>query len=590
MKKLVSLAITLMLILAAFTTFSSPVSAEEAFDKWDGTTYDTSWYDPSNTTKTEYTLTKASQLAGLADICNATANKTPGHFSGCTIYIAANLDLGGYKWPVIGNDNNHSFGGRLVGRLGGADGKSVIIKNMNIDTNGTSQKNVGLVGTQAGGGIENITLLGATISCPNNTTGSFVGYSKFSQCTYKNLISDADIICGGAKWVGGIVAYSNYDENIFENCVFTGKITCDSEATIWVGGICGNTERITHFKNCYVGGQINAACVQVGGFVGFVTAGVTVTFTDCQFDGVVNCTNKPAGSFVGDVGFGAKETTLTFTNCFNSGVTINAYPYLQYQFSWIGTLSGADGGQAMVIGLQNCYSLASFPVAAKCDMNRLYKVTTYDGTVKEVNSTQLNDLASISMPKVVETGKCLGSNAESALLAFDFKNTWAIRDAKYPVLACAVDYASGEFGSADYTWLDGTKDTFNIETEEQLLGLARLSKIYDFSSVTLKIDSLLKDQITKELFGEELANKLKSGITAVETTAEETTKAPDPVTEAPKTEAPAPETETPTETSAQTEKPAEEKKSGCSSVITAEFIVILVADLGCAWIASKKQK
>ncbi len=90
MKKLTAYLLVLTTLLMLTFTYNVGTTAAA----WDGMTIDTSWY---NTTDTEFTLTTAAQLAGLAAIVNGKATGIAADdFDGKTIKLGADVDLGGY--------------------------------------------------------------------------------------------------------------------------------------------------------------------------------------------------------------------------------------------------------------------------------------------------------------------------------------------------------------------------------------------------------------------------------------------------------------------------------------------------------------
>lgn len=80
------------------------LNAENAADAWDGTD-NTSWYtdaeEDAGTADKPYEISTAEQLAGLAQLVNGGTN-----FSGKTIKLTADIDLGDKEWTPIGNDEN----------------------------------------------------------------------------------------------------------------------------------------------------------------------------------------------------------------------------------------------------------------------------------------------------------------------------------------------------------------------------------------------------------------------------------------------------------------------------------------------------
>ena len=95
-KKVISLLLTLCLVMtfAPMAAFAEGTSV----DNWDGSA-DTSWYD-GHETDTEYHITTAEQLAGLAQLVNADPGTT--NFAGKIFYLDNDLDLFGHEWISIG--------------------------------------------------------------------------------------------------------------------------------------------------------------------------------------------------------------------------------------------------------------------------------------------------------------------------------------------------------------------------------------------------------------------------------------------------------------------------------------------------------
>ncbi len=115
----------------AFVVFAT---AEGETTAWDGTSYDVSWCDTSDSgveidgkkykvtgytaeeAKT-YEISTAEQLAGLAKLVNAYKGDS---FANVTVYLTADVDLGGKLWTMIGkNGKDYSGTSHLRVRLSG---------------------------------------------------------------------------------------------------------------------------------------------------------------------------------------------------------------------------------------------------------------------------------------------------------------------------------------------------------------------------------------------------------------------------------------------------------------------------------------
>lgn len=173
---------------------------ENGTDVWDGTT-DTSWYNYEQTTTFE--ISTAAQLAGLAALVNGTAKDTEGNpiaavnFSGKTIKLTADIDLGNQVWTPIGNgDNSFAFSGTF-------DGDGYTISGLNVpDTNAP-----GLFG-YIFGTVQNLIVKGSV------TVGE-----------------NADDGCGEG---GGVVCDNN---GTVQNCGFYGSV--NDEIWLDAGGVAG---------------------------------------------------------------------------------------------------------------------------------------------------------------------------------------------------------------------------------------------------------------------------------------------------------------------------------------------------------------
>ena len=138
-------------------------------EPWEGDIV-TDWY---STEATEFVITTPAQLAGLAAIVNGTADGiAQDDFSGKTVNLKADLDLGNNNWTPIGRRTSRTG---YVYFAGCFDGEEHEIKNLYIDydikgqTNpdGSANKYVGCVGlfgvvgtSENRSGIKNLALYG----------------------------------------------------------------------------------------------------------------------------------------------------------------------------------------------------------------------------------------------------------------------------------------------------------------------------------------------------------------------------------------------------------------------------------------------
>lgn len=281
----IALAICMMIFCVPMGVF-----AESAADVWDGTA-DTSWYT-SAPDASEYHISTAEQLAGLAQLVNADPGTT--NFAGKTFYLDNDLDLSGHEWisigTVLGGDYpEYSFCGVF-------DGQGHVISNLyshesyieGADESHNLLRNA-LFGSGYNGEVKNLGVADAEIWIDpkdNSAAGKgilvdWMGKSKITNCWTSGSIYSGTKI---EKNIGGIVGIT------MQGCTISG---CYSTATL--------TGNFTNSEGYYT--EPNPAdwpCDTIGGIVGARFDG-NLTVTDCWFDGkiVVNSLQAAVGGIVG---------------------------------------------------------------------------------------------------------------------------------------------------------------------------------------------------------------------------------------------------------------------------------------------------
>ena len=245
---------------------------------------DTSWYT-DHEADTEYRITTAEQLAGLAQLVN---NKTASvSFEGKTIYLDNDLDLSGYQWTPIGNGSN--FGRYFAGTF---DGQYHKIMNLLHHSTGDELIRNGLFGVVSDGG------------------------------TLKNLlVIDADIASNDGSLLAGILA-DWVDGGTVENCYTSGKIE-NNVGDKMVGGLIGQCTGSTQVKGCgsdatVISTESNEDHVDtVGGLIGqWENSADSSSITDCWFGGSVSCNNiySAVGGILG-ANFDENQPGVDIQNC-----------------------------------------------------------------------------------------------------------------------------------------------------------------------------------------------------------------------------------------------------------------------------------
>ena len=287
-KKVLSLLLTLCLVM----TFVPMAAFAEgtSVDNWDGTA-DTSWY-MSAPDASEYRISTAEQLAGLAQLVNADPGTT--NFAGKTIYLENDLDLSGHEWisigTVLGGDfPEYSFCGVF-------DGQGHVISNLyshESDIEGADESHNllrnALFGSVHNGEVKNLGVANAEIwidpkddsSAGKGILVDWMGKSKITNCWTSGSIYSGTKI---EKNIGGIVGIT------MQGCTISG---CYSTATL--------TGNFTNSEG-YYSNPAKLPPDTIGGIVGARSNG-SLTVTDCWFDGkiVVNSIQAAVGGIVGSI-------------------------------------------------------------------------------------------------------------------------------------------------------------------------------------------------------------------------------------------------------------------------------------------------
>ena len=252
LKRIMASILCLAMVLSAMGTVAFANNTEA--DVWDGTV-DTSWY---NETDTEFELSTAAQLAGLAELVDGGNT-----FADKTVKLGNDLDLASLPFNPIGHSaNGKSFNGTF-------DGRDHIISNLyqqsNLDQNNGGWlyegEYYGLFAYTNGATIKNLTIDGAYVSSGRNEAAAVVGNANNTNFSGITVSNSTMIVYNNS---GAAVASECYGNCSFEDIVVT-------EDTV-VGPLWG-----TYDARC-------------GGVVGLVHAGNNVSFKDvtvaCKIDGI----------------------------------------------------------------------------------------------------------------------------------------------------------------------------------------------------------------------------------------------------------------------------------------------------------------
>ncbi|MCL2219192.1 MAG: hypothetical protein FWB94_04820 [Chitinispirillia bacterium] len=272
----------------------------------------TRWYInalAANHNETNFTITAAEDLAGLAEIVNGTWVNKPGtprfdNFSGKTIKLARSVDLSSYdNWTAIGT---------LIYEFSGTfDGGGYVINNLTINTPDEDDfRYYGLFGRINNGRVVNLGLDKVNIN-GNNYVGALVG--NFISGTISNCYSSGTV-SGTGNMVGGIAG--TVDNNgIITKTYSTAAVSSTGR---YIGGIAGQISNGSSIENSYATGTVTAG-VAAGGIAGWIDNNSRIIY--CYSTGAIS-SNDVGGGISGWVG---AASSVTYSAALNPEVKANIF-------------------------------------------------------------------------------------------------------------------------------------------------------------------------------------------------------------------------------------------------------------------------
>lgn len=279
---------------------------------------DTSWYDSEATT---FEISTAEQLAGVATLVNGDAVT----FSGKTISIADDIDLGGKYWIPIGADLEGDYlwsNGRVF---------SGIINGNNFSIQNLTSENNGLIMTAVGATIQDVNLVNVDITGDWYIAG-IAGIVKDGGIENNITTIDNCYVSGiiNARTASGFVSnmtgtYST-SKLVITNSENNASITnsVNEKAAGFVN--CVN-EGVVEIENCinsgYILNDVSTAIATAGGFVAYSMEGSQTIIEDSTNVGEIEAKSSYSYARAGGIFGIAREGTETapniFINCVNTG-------------------------------------------------------------------------------------------------------------------------------------------------------------------------------------------------------------------------------------------------------------------------------
>lgn len=253
----------------------------------------TDWY---NRLDTEFTLSTAEDFAGLS-VLVAGGND----FSGKTVFIAEDLNLGEHLWSPIGVDHNIPFSGSV-------DGGGHTLSNLFLDM--PAGDYVGLFGQCQTCTVSNINLSEVylrALDTAGSLAGNFSTNSTMSDChaTGVDIVATSYNIGG---LVGGLITNSSVTR-----CSAQGSVVGVNQ----VGGLVGSPWDLTFITESFATGTVSAQHL-AGGLIGYSTFAFGPnrenTINNCYSRSTVSVVNGRAGGLCG-----GSDGGLVMNNSYSTG-------------------------------------------------------------------------------------------------------------------------------------------------------------------------------------------------------------------------------------------------------------------------------
>ncbi len=276
--------------------------------------YWTYYAEPVTPDGTTYTINTAAELAWIAEQVN-----NGNDFSGYTVALNSNINMGGHYWIPIGISSSNCFSGTF-------DGCGKTIYSMNFTANTSSY--YGLFGYSNGAAFSNVNFRDCSIHVTNNQNiyaGILSGYMCESTCTNcsANCSINITALKGGGNQAGGAYAGLLFGcvypksaiTSTITNCYTAGGASATGNYDAYVGGLVGFFKGGT-INNCYSTATASAnhtastGTVAAGGLIG---ENYGSSINNCYSTGYVTGSNALYRN--GLIGYNATSTS-TITNCY----------------------------------------------------------------------------------------------------------------------------------------------------------------------------------------------------------------------------------------------------------------------------------
>ena len=308
---------------------------------WTGKT-DVEWY-LANPTASEFELSTAEEVAGLAAIVNGTAEGVAqDNFSGQTIKLASDIDLGNLNWTTIGRNHDDEGNDPFSGTF---DGQGYTVYNLNISIEDNKRDSVGFIGSAKNAKIKGLTIKNVNINA-DYFVGAIVGKLSSGEIYDCHVKGDINIVAR-RNYAAGIVGDGYYK---MEKCSVTANEMGNITSKAVAGGLCGRiNEGANYIKNCTVENLDIQSGQQIAAITGFVHYGNTISgcyVENVQLTLTATGAMKPAIGLASGLWYYKDSKLITISDNTFKNITINALnnvtgtTNILYGWEWADNLTG----------------------------------------------------------------------------------------------------------------------------------------------------------------------------------------------------------------------------------------------------------
>ena len=395
--RIFSLIIAIVMVISAVNMTVVPAAADEDAVEVSGAEVPTAYSQGEAVAyDADITISNAEQLKAFRDAVNDGYN-----YSGLTVALTGNIDLGGEEWKPIGTSEDTAFAGTF-------DGGGYEISGLYISMNPYGDDSLGLFGyTGSTAEIKELTVSGSVSGTYVDIifAGGIAGWNDGTITDCSNKVNIEVSVSGDGSYVysGGIAAVNNG--------VITG---CDNAGTIdasingygfygYNGGIAGNNGTTGTLTNCSNTGQIegdvsgsSASLVSFFYYGGYITGYNSGEISGCNntadfrdtiaigngipFDSygfymsgisgynignIIDCCNTgDMENSLGRVSGITSENTApgTISNCYNTGDLYLANDNGEYYAFFLGGIVARNSGR-----ITDCYNTGNTGVVEASD-------------------------------------------------------------------------------------------------------------------------------------------------------------------------------------------------------------------------------